>query len=308
MKFYVSFASVALVILALPLLWVNPGGQPNEAQSSRAQSSIKTIYPTFTTIDVPDEPITEIYGINSRGDMVGFTARSYYDPHDRGFLYKDGKFIRVVYPGAYATFANGINDAGLIIGEADLQHGYLAKGFTYDGKTFTLFHHGSGGVTIGQGINNLNSIVGGFGTLDFRIGFMQNGRQFTKLHFPGNNGYETATGINDLGQIVGYTYPDLNAYLYVNGRFKNIDVPGAVQTEALGINDSGVISGNYFTSPAVYGFALYNGQYISFSYPGAEGTYADGINDSGQVVGWYTLDYVAYHGFVTSPVTPADFQ
>jgi hypothetical protein len=50
------------------------------------------------------------------------------------------------------------------------------------------------------------------------------------------------------------------------------------------------------------------GKYVSFSYPGALGTFAYGINMSEQIVGAYTFDYQAYHGFVSSPLTPADFE
>jgi len=56
-----------------------------------------------------------------------------------------------------------------------------------------------------------------------------------------------------------------------------------------------------------YGFESKNGNYISFRYPGSVATSASGINASGQVVGEYTSDYQTYHGFVTSPITAADF-
>jgi probable HAF family extracellular repeat protein len=49
---------------------------------------------------------------------------------------------------------------------------------------------------------------------------------------------------------------------------------------------------------------------MSFDFPGAVNTYALGINNAGQIVGAYdynTLDH-AQHGFVTSPIAPADFE
>ncbi len=45
-----------------------------------------------------------------------------------------------------------------------------------------------------------------------------------------------------------------------------------------------------------------------FSYPGAMWTFASDINNSGQIVGTYSFDRIAYHGFVTSPITSADFD
>jgi probable HAF family extracellular repeat protein len=69
-----------------------------------------------------------------------------------------------------------------------------------------------------------------------------------------------------------------------------------------------VIVGWYYTGSSNLAFAFSNGKYFSFGYPGAMYTLPRGINASGQVVGEYTLDNSYYHGFVTSPVSPADFD
>ena len=82
-------------------------------------------------------------------------------------------------------------------------------------------------------------------------------------------------------------------------------------TELLGVNDQGTVVGWYQQSSPpydFYAFALKNGKYLSFKYPGASGTFAIGINGSGQIVGEYTSDFSTYHGFVTSPITAADFR
>jgi len=312
MKFSVSFASVALLILVLPLMWVRPGGaRPNGAQSSSSQSPIKTIYPTFTTIDVPGAGLTEVSGINAKGDMVGFYGATSSDPHQHGFLLKRGRFIHVDYPHAYATLPLGVNDAGLIVGTAELRGGLAAMGFTYDGKKFTNFHDGDGGSTIAYRMNNSGEIVGGAGSLYTTAGFEETNRIFTPINFPGNNAYAWASGINNLGQIVGFTINGLysDCYSYINGQFQNLDVPGSTQTSGFSINDKGIVVGYYFLDPSYYGFALLGRQYDSFSYPGAVGgTYAHGINISGQVVGQYSMDGETYHGFLTSPITGADFQ
>jgi probable HAF family extracellular repeat protein len=70
-----------------------------------------------------------------------------------------------------------------------------------------------------------------------------------------------ATGINNLGQIVGY-YLDSNnfqhGYLYSNGTYVTLDDPlGSHGTVATGINDSGQIVGFYLDGsspfPPVWG-------------------------------------------------------
>jgi len=308
MKISVSFSSVLLLIFAFPLFSEKFNGTlPNSAPRGGGPPTIKTIYPTFTTIEVPGAGLTEVNSINSAGDIVGIYGSSSYDPHQRGFLIRDGNLIRVDYPHAYTTLPFGINDAGIVIGAAGLQHGTVYVGFTYDGTTFKSLRDGSDSATVSYSINNADSIVGGAGTIYGTKGFLENDRTFTVIDFPGNNVYEYATNINNLGEIVGLT--DYDAYTYINGQFQNIDVPGASRTGAFGINDRGTISGYYFEDPSSYGFALLDGKYLSFSFPGASDTTANGINAAGQVVGsYYTQDTATYHGFVTSPITPGDFQ
>jgi hypothetical protein len=67
-----------------------------------------------------------------------------------------------------------------------------------------------------------------------------------------------------------------------------IDYPGAINSYAAGINDSGQIAGYYFGSNNYfYGFSLSSGAFSSISVPGSLNTYAFGISDSGQIVGSY---------------------
>src|SRR5690242_16863988 len=80
----------------------------------------------FTQIDYPGAGATQAWGINSRGDIVGFYTGS--DKNNHGFLTNGGKFTPVDYPGAAVTYANGINPQGDIVGEF--------------GETATSPHHG----------------------------------------------------------------------------------------------------------------------------------------------------------------------
>ena len=73
-------------------------------------------------------------------------------------------------------------------------------------------------------------------------------------------------------QVAQYTYTEL-------------DVPGAMVTNANGINDSGQIVGNFDDASGDHGFLLNNGIYTELDVPGATFTVANGINDSGQIVG-----------------------
>lgn len=74
--------------------------------------------------------------------------------------------------------------------------------------------------------------------------------------------------------------------------FTTIDVPGAIATEAHGINSAGQIVGE-FGGGHGHGFVrTAAGAFATIDVPGAIGTSADGINDAGQIVGvyWKTLN------------------
>jgi hypothetical protein len=77
--------------------------------------------------------------------------------------------------------------------------------------------------------------------------------------------------------------------------YTTIDVPGATNTEANGINSSGQIVGDYLgANDTQNGFLLNKGVYTTLDGPG--GNYvpdagASGINAMGQVVGSYYTGY-----------------
>jgi len=71
--------------------------------------------------------------------------------------------------------------------------------------------------------------------------------------------------------------------------YSSIDFPGAVSTNAWGINPWGEIVGLYVdTGGKQHGFLLSGGQFTSIDYPGAIATDARGIGPDGEIVGSYT--------------------
>jgi hypothetical protein len=69
-------------------------------------------------------------------------------------------------------------------------------------------------------------------------------------------------------------------------KWQTINYPGAVACDALGLNNSGAVVGQYFLSGAnSSGFLFENGTYTNISYPGATATVAGGINSSGNIAG-----------------------
>jgi probable HAF family extracellular repeat protein len=86
-------------------------------------------------------------------------------------------------------------------------------------------------------------------------------------------------------------------FLWANGTYSTISVPGAVYTKALGINDSGAVVGTYWDGRRLNGFRDVGGTFTTLNVPGSSNTQATGINDVGQVVGLY-INGTGTHGFV----------
>src|SRR3954447_11281998 len=82
-----------------------------------------------------------------------------------------------------------------------------------------------------------------------------------------------------------------------NFSFAPIDVPGAFETQAHGINDAGQIVGWFFDDTGTHGFLNTGGSFTPIDVPGASLTAVEGINDAGQIVGQF-FDSTGQHGFL----------
>ena len=80
--------------------------------------------------------------------------------------------------------------------------------------------------------------------------------------------------------------------------FTQINVPGATETDANGINTNGVVVGAYFDSAGLeHGFQMTGTRFKKLDAPNSTGTLAYGINDAGVIVGWYFDASGVAHGF-----------
>ena len=145
-------------------------------------------------------------------------------------------------------------------------------------------------------INNAGQIVGSYtGTNGMMGSYTARG---CSPPLPGS----VASGINDAGQIAGFTQTIGNretpgetlGYLYSNGTLTTIDFPGAGMTTPSSINNVGQIAGTFRYPGAtgyIHGFVESNGVFTIVDEPGfvdayLNGTIINGINDSGDMVGW----------------------
>jgi probable HAF family extracellular repeat protein len=118
---------------------------------------------------------------------------------------------------------------------------------------------------------------------------------YTTLDFP--HAYRTrAFGVNNLTTVVGYyTNRDANfnltfhGFIYQNGGFTSLDVPGAIATFARAINDGGQIVGDFSdSSNNTHGFLYSRGAFQVLDVPGSVSTVALGISFNGEIVGDWT--------------------
>jgi hypothetical protein len=127
------------------------------------------------------------------------------------------------------------------------------------------------------------------------------------VEFPGEVIRNTvATGINGQGEVVGNYQVWLDGqgawrrrgFLYSDGRFHPIHVPGALNTLAYGINDRGDIAGTWGDGTTPRGFILRDGEYTTVEVPGGNLTYSWDINANGAVTGHWRDLSGRFRGYV----------
>jgi probable HAF family extracellular repeat protein len=216
---------------------------------------------SFTTIDFPQATFTAARGVNARGDIVGRFLDAGGNEH--GFLLEDGRYKRIDYPGAAATTARGINNSGEISGRhsdaAGNENGFVLKDGTFHNvrvpnpltplepcSTDVWLVQDNERVVIGDFCTNLDGGIHGF--IRMRPGVFQ------MIDFPGAGAPCSAMRwINERGDRVGVYAKTLgecfafqaHGFLIREGQFTALDFPASLYTETFGINDDGVIVGDY---------------------------------------------------------------
>ena len=167
-------------------------------------------------------------GINNQNVIVGSYSTSSWPggPYSHGAIYPNYQSspqpgnsgnTTLDYPNAPSTFADGINNQGMVVGYY-IDSNKRAHQFTYANGTYASWDAPTAdGATFGEGINDLGQAVG----------------------------YYLDRGHNNV-------YGGDAAYGYVttpqgNGQLSSIDIvaPGALGTYVYGINDAGAIVGAY---------------------------------------------------------------
>jgi uncharacterized membrane protein len=176
---------------------INNPGQILEGPNGSAPGVLVTNGVSMTLPNVPNTAFTHYTGLNDAGALVGF-YETLDGSAELGFLYANGLFATVSFPGSFGTRAFGINDAGQIVGMyfPNGRFGFV-DGFLDSNGVFTT-------IDVPGTVNN---IVWGISNSGYMVGtsvgsFLYTNGVFTTIQVPG--AYETdVTGVNSAGEVVG---------------------------------------------------------------------------------------------------------
>ena len=205
-------------------------------------------------------------GINDAGVYVGYTDYKY----SRAFTNSFGQLSSYFDLGnGLYTRANGINDAGQIVGNYGTGYPFngIGHGFVGHPDSITTIDVPGAEDTSAYGINDAGQVVGSYRFL-------------------------TPSGLSAFG-----------GYVFSGGSLTLFDVPGATWTELAAINNAGEIAGTYLlASGGQRGFLYAGGAFTDITGPDGRAFFPGGLNDSGQLIGQFSGDNVSY--LATPQVAP----
>src|SRR5882672_9094715 len=170
----------------------------------------------------------------------------------------------------------------------------------------TFDYPGTGNLTLPQKINEGGDVVGEFiDSSGVTRGFVRfsDGSFSAPIVDPNDTvGFTEGRGINNSRTVAGdYVISDGTAHsFFLSGStFTEYNVPGAVQTDLLSINDAGDFTGGLDDGSGIFqAFVGRGGTITSFSVPGALLTLAYEINNNKKLVVGYFIDAAGIlHGY-----------
>ncbi len=217
------------------------------------------------TLVGPDGQIgdSRAYGINGDGQVVGHAGEPFV--YDTAFLWQDGVMHRISGLGISYSVACDINEAGQIVGEANLTGATCSQAFLWDDGTVTELGTLGGTHSAATAINNAGQIVGWANTPTGDChAFLWGNGVMSDLGTLGGT-HSSARDINDLGQVIGVTgsaaSPSSDPFIWQNGAMRNLNnllPPDSdwVLTNPQAINDMGWVVGQGWHGADHHAFLL----------------------------------------------------
>jgi|SRR5579859_914521 len=214
------------------------------------------------------------------------------------------------YPRVPDSGASGINKNGQIVGAFNITTSGCSAGYLQAGISFRKIAYPGATQSCPVGINDLGEIAGGYSTdggNTYHV-FSLSGTTFSAIPDPPGAVDTTPEGIDNSGRIVG-AYVDssdnVHGFVYSNGAYTVIDVPGTNYTFLRAVSPNGTIMAGDYTGADGHdhGFLLKGGVFTTVNYPGAVDTELLGVNDFGNYVGnWgdgtIVESYLEYNAFL----------
>jgi hypothetical protein len=246
---------------------------------------------------VANSSATQAFGINDSNVVAGsYMGNS--DGIEHGFFGTIDGHYASFDAGAGGTRANSINNKGFIVGYSNSQDGETDTQPIFErklnGKIVVIARGGVQIFGVANGISNAkNEIAGGYWNQNaFHIeGFLgKKGQWIADIGLPPNYQFSSATGVNDSGIVAGYGLANRvhGVILVKNETLTEVDFPGTRTdaTEFHGINDNGVVSGQWWSFndiPHGFVFDIATQTFTEIKVKGAKRVQAWGINNAGAV-------------------------
>jgi len=218
------------------------------------------------------------------------------------------QYTLIDVPGGTNTYANGINNAGLIVGRFDDDSDGLTKAYfrDRDGR-FQIIVFPGAVFTVAVQINSRGTIAGRYTFEDgLNHGFILRHGKFETVDFPG--AMETyIRGLDDADNVMGhYFLNDDHEQGFIRDRtgFHTINFPDSLSSDVWDRNASRIAVGDYTDSTPdqnIHGFTLQEGQFATLDFPGSPINSLRGINDFGVIVAQFVDADFFVHGFVRTP-------
>ncbi len=205
--------------------------------------------------------------INDNGDIVLAGSATDLTPPGSGILLQGETRTPLGTLGGTTSTPNDINNAGVIVGKANMAGDAYAHAFVYQNGTMTDLGTLGGNDSTAYALNEQGQIVGSASTTDGQShAFLYDGNTMKDLGTLGGS-FSTASGINERGQIVGAAHDETNSlpigFIYENGVMTDLNSliinkeNNPPFSAPLGINNLGQIVGYAVAgyTPSGYGLA-----------------------------------------------------
>jgi hypothetical protein len=254
----------------------------------------------------------ESFGIDDNGLATGSAGNA-------GFLYNGISASVIALPGdatgggAFAKPNNSGRVPAFVSAGDGTTHSGTTHSFVYqtNGTFIPLPDYPGALATYAMQLGNDNDFVGFYSTnLVNYQGFLYSSGVFQSFSDPSRpDGTTFILGLNAAGTLVGFSEDSQGANTRgvlrpAGGSVEEFNVPGALESAPVGINDAGEIVGTYRDSTGWHGF-IYNGSTFETLDVAGMATIITDINDLGTLLGYTSTespDAGIFSPFLATPV------